>query len=137
MHELLAPLYFVVKSDCDTFNDILEGLEDNLGDEAQPVKAELRRTVHGDIFSAKFSEADTFSLFEALMEAVGPWFISNKSLHTVGVGYKGQPWSRPQDQTTGNKLVDNLKYIQDELLRRHDPDLFSRLEKLEIFPQIY
>ena len=137
MHELLAPLYFVVKSDCDTFNDILEGLEDNLGDEAQPVKEELRRTVHGDIFSAKFSEADTFSLFEALMEAVGPWFISNKSVHTVGVGYKGQPWSRPQDQTTGNKLVDNLNYIQDELLRKHDPDLFSRLEKLEIFPQIY
>jgi hypothetical protein len=137
MHELLAPLYFVVKSDCNTYGDIFEGLGDNLGDEAQPVKEELTRTVHGDIFSAKFCEADTFSLFEALMEAVGPWFISNKSVHTIGVGYKGQPWSRPQDQTTGNKLVDDLNYIQDELLRRHDPALFSRLEKLEIFPQIY
>ena len=52
MHELLAPLYFVVKSDCNTYGDILEGLEDNLGDEAQLVKEELRRTVHGDIFSA-------------------------------------------------------------------------------------
>jgi len=137
MHELLAPLYFVVKSDCTTYDDIVGGLDDNLGDEAKSVKEELTGTVHGDIFSAKFCEADTFALFEALMEAVGPWFISNKSVHTIAVGCTGKPWSRPQDLTTGNKLVDDLNHIQDELLKRHDPALFSRLAKLEIFPQIY
>lgn len=127
----------MVKSDCDTFNDIMAGLKDNHSGEAQAVAEELRTAVHRDIFSARFCEADTFSLFESLMEAVGPWFISNQSVHNVGSGYEGKPWSRPQDQTTGNKLVDNLNYIQDVLLRRHDPALFSRLEKLEIFPQIY
>merc|ERR1719466_124825 len=55
----------------------------------------------------------------------------------MGVGYEGKPWSRPQDKTTGNKLVDNLNYIQDVLLKRHDPALFTKLEKLEIFPQLY
>merc|ERR1719466_408090 len=55
----------------------------------------------------------------------------------MGVGYEGKPWSRPQDKTTGNKLVDNLNYIQYVLLKRHDPTLCARLEKLEIFPQIY
>jgi len=138
MHELLAPLFFVLKSDCDKFSDITAGLKDNdSDDEAVVVYKELKNTVHEDIFNSKVCEADTFSLFESLMEGVGPWFISNKSMHTIGVGYQGKPWSRPQDQTTGNKLVDNLNYIQDVLLRRHDPALFSRLEKLEIFPQIY
>ena len=60
MHELLAPLYFVVKSDCNTYDDVVESLEDNLGDEAQAVKEELTKTVHGNIFSAEFCEADSF-----------------------------------------------------------------------------
>ena len=135
MHELLAPLYFVVSGDCDTYSAMAG--PDNLSDEAKAVTAELAKTVHKDIFSLKSSEADTFSLFEALMEAVGSWFISTQSVHSMGVGYEGKPWSRPQDKTTGNKLVDNLNYIQDVLLKRHDPALFARLEKLEIFPQIY
>jgi len=137
MHELLAPLYFVVKSDCDTFSAMVAAGLDNGSDEAKTVTTEMTRTIHRDIFSGKFCEADTFSLFEALMDAVGPWFISTQSVHSMGAGYQGKPWSRPQDQTTGNKLVDNLNYIQDVLLKRHDPTLFSRLEKLEIFPQIY
>ena len=137
MHELLAPLYFVVRSDCDQFSDISASLKHNSSDDTVRVVNELENVVQDDIFSLKSCEADTFSLFESLMEGVGPWFISNRSMHTIGIGYEGKPWSRPQDQTTGNKLVDNLNYIQDVLLRRHDPALFARLEKLEIFPQIY
>lgn len=136
MHELLAPLYFVVRGDCDTFSAMAAG-PDNLSEEAAAVTEELTGTVHRDIFSLTFCEADTFALFEALMEAVGPWFISKQSVHSIGSGYEGKPWSRPQDQTTGNRLVDNLNYIQDVLLKRHDLALFTRLEKLEIFPQIY
>merc|ERR1719233_548015 len=47
---------------------------------------------------------------------MSPWFTSN---------------------STVNKLVDSLDSIQNVLLRRHDPALFARLEKLEILPQIY
>merc|ERR1712013_600877 len=54
-----------------------------------------------------------------------------------GCDSNGTPWSRPQDSASGNKVVENLNYIQDVLLRRHDPTLCARLEKLEIFPQIY
>ena len=49
----------------------------------------------------------------------------------------GKPWSRPQDSNSGNKLVCNLNYIHDVLLKRHDLALYTRLEKLEIFPQLY
>ena len=28
------------------------------------------------LFSPEYEEADTFSLFESLMEAVGPWYIT-------------------------------------------------------------
>jgi len=135
MHELLAPLYYVVKADCDTFQTIFS--EKANSEELEIVHNEIIKSVHHDVFSHNFTEPDTFTLFEALMEAVGPWFMSNRSVHNIGQGCSGKPWSRPQDQTTGNKLVDNLNYIQDVLLRRHDPTLFARLEKLEIFPQIY
>merc|ERR1712059_165116 len=82
-------------------------------------------------------EADTFHLFQALMEAVGPWYVSERSGFTHGSSYDERPWSRPQDMRCGNKVVDSLNYVQDVLLKRHDPALYSRLEKLEIFPQIY
>jgi hypothetical protein len=37
----------------------------------------------------------------------------------------------------GNKLGEKLTHIQESLLKRHDPALFLRLEKLEIYPQLY
>lgn len=49
----------------------------------------------------------------------------------------GAPWCRPQDKTSGNMLVTTLNNIHDVLLKRHDPALYLRLEKLEIFPQLY
>ena len=49
----------------------------------------------------------------------------------------GRPWSRPQDARSGNLLVATLTNIHDVLLKRHDPALYARLEKLEIFPQLY
>jgi len=70
------------------------------------------------------------------MEAVGPWYITEKS-PILGASHCDKPWSRPQDLSTGNKVVDSLNYIQDVLLKRHDLALYQRLEKLEIFPQIY
>jgi hypothetical protein len=38
---------------------------------------------------------------------------------------------------SGNRLAERLTHIQESLLKRHDPALFLRLEKLEIYPQLY
>jgi len=112
MHELLAPLYFVLKTDCDKFSDITADLKDSQCDQIFAVCNELRNVIHDEILRLQFCEADAYSMFESLMEWMGPWF-------------------------TSNKVVDSLNNIQNVLLRRHDPVLFTRLEKLEILPQIY
>ena len=112
MHELLAPLYYVLKTDCDKFSDITDSLKDNKSDESAAIYKDLKNVIKNDVFNEKFCEADSFSLFESLMKGMGPWFISNK-------------------------VVDSLDYIQNVLLKRHDPALLSRLEELEILPQMY
>jgi len=127
MHELLAPLVFVLNNDREAYSSAKAS-----------GKEELDEVVPEELFSQEWAEHDTYALFETLMEAVGPWYITSKPAVAVkGCDSKGTPWSRPQDSASGNKVVDSLNYIQDVLLRRHDPTLCARLEKLEIFPQIY
>lgn len=48
-----------------------------------------------------------------------------------------QPFARPQDVNAYTVIVSKLSYIHELLLRRHDYDLYSHLEKMEIAPQIY
>ena len=127
MHELLAPLVFVLNNDREAFSSAKAS-----------GKEELDNVVPEELFVEEWVEHDIYALFETLMEAVGPWYVTGKPAVAVkGCDSNGTPWSRPQDSASGNKVVDSLNYIQDVLLRRHDPTLCARLEKLEIFPQIY
>lgn len=137
MHELAAPLLYVIRTDCETFSALRASLGQGSGDPSRSkALAELVATVPPGLLDLAMVEADTFSLFEALMEGqLADWYRTSGSRHS-SPGEK-EPWGRPQDRTSGNPLVSSLNNIQDVLLRRHDPALFTRLEKLEIFPQIY
>jgi len=140
MHELAAPLLYVIQSDCDTFSALVNNFPTNVEDDLiREAKADLDKTVPGELFNRSYIEADTYSLFEALMEGqLSDWYRTGQSRHdALSKMDRGQPWSRPQDRTTGNMLVSNLNNIHDVLLKRHDPALYTRLEKMEIFPQIY
>jgi hypothetical protein len=128
MHELLGPIYFVIVSDHRSFASHAS-LRLNGESEGDPTLA--------DLFREGGQEADTYHIFQKLLEAVGPWYVSEKSGFMHGNFYDDKPWSRPQDLRCGNKVVESLNYIHDVLLKRHDPTLYNRLEKLEIFPQIY
>ena len=136
MHELAAPLLYVIQSDCDTYNALRANLA-KCSDKS--ALEELDKTVSPELFDKQHIEADTYSLFEALMEGqLSDWYRTSQSRHRSGSTLdNGKPWSRPQDRTSGNMLVSNLNNIHDVLLKRHDPALYTRLEKLEIFPQIY
>jgi len=134
MHELAAPLLYVIQSDCDTYSTLRASLSRN-----QRAVEDLDKTVSPELFDRTFIEADAYSLFEALMEGqLSDWYRTSQSRHELGSRMDdGKPWCRPQDQTSGNMLVTTLNNIHDVLLKRHDPALYLRLEKLEIFPQLY
>ena len=90
MHELLAPLYYVVQvnvrstelccycggqADCAEFSRL----------ERQPgSRAELELTIGRDILVPDQLEADTWKLFESLMEVMEPWYSTGSSLHRYG-----------------------------------------------------
>jgi len=137
MHELVAPLFYVIQSDCDTYQSIKCLAQQSADPLTAATLADLERST-GQLFDRDCVEADVYSLFQSLMDVMGGWFVTAKTRHSSSseVG-EGKPWSRPQDSNSGNKLVTNLNYIHDVLLKRHDLALYTRLEKLEIFPQIY
>merc|ERR1719483_1367296 len=133
MHEVLGPLYYVVTTDYASFVKQSDNVK-----EWDQEESELEDGLPSqELFQKGCRAKDTFFLFQALMESLGPWYISNKNCNGYGACYDGKPWSRPQDLGGGNKVVESLNYIHDVLLKRHDSALYPRLEKLEIFPQIY
>ena len=108
MHELLAPILWVV--DCDAVDAKTvpsSGRRDEL--ETEPLML--------DALDADFVEHDAFSLFCAVMQTA-------KSFYEVG------------DSKT-SALVGRSRRIHDELLAKVDPELESHLQTIEILPQIY
>lgn len=93
MHELAAPMLWVVAQDCI--------LEDDMG-----------------FFKSEYSEADAFELFSQIMKSVKPWYMS--------VDSRSQP-----------PIVTKSVHIQEDLLRKADPELYKALKTNAIEPQIW
>ncbi len=108
MHELLAPILWVV--DCDAIDASTVSRSERQEElETEPLML--------DALDADFVEHDAFSLFCAVMQTA-------KSFYEVG------------DSKT-SPLVGRSRRIHDELLSIIDPELESHLHAIEILPQIY
>lgn len=165
MHELLGPLLWVLQTDIDYYKqakdsteatnlskDSAEATNQNNDDNNEEkvnngekmTEKDLGRVIPAHLFSKEFFEHDAYSLFDAVMEGMGQWYTSSPRIENLtrknslkSKLSETRPWSRPQDDDMGNVVIAKLTQIQDVLLKRHDPSLYARLEKLEIFPQIY
>ncbi|CAO2607317.1 TBC1 domain family member 5, partial [Lemmus lemmus] len=125
MHELLAPIIFVLHCDHQAFLHASES--------AQP--SEEMKT----LLNPEFLEHDAYAMFSQLMETAEPWFSTFE--HD---GQKGKdtlmtpiPFARPQDLGPTVAIVTKVNQIQDHLLKKHDIELYMHLNRLEIAPQIY
>lgn len=109
MHELLAPLLYVVDQDAID--------RKSAGDaEADPMMVEM--------LDSDFIEHDTFSLFSRLMEYTKPFY-------EVSVD-AGGPLSSEQ-----SAIVEKSKQIHEIALLRVDPELANHLKAIEVLPQIF
>ncbi|KAJ3327485.1 hypothetical protein HDU76_011722 [Blyttiomyces sp. JEL0837] len=123
MHEILAPILYVVDTDkVDATQS--SGL------------TELQLTV----FDARFVEHDTSVLFYRIMRSAKIWYETGES---AGVNSpKGRP-QRPVAYTDRSQrektlpIVAQSKRIQNELLRAVDPELHQHLDDLKLEPQLY
>jgi TBC1 domain family protein 5 len=108
MHELLAPILWVVDCDAVDPQSLHQGAR---GEEMENEEMML------DILDAAFVEHDAFNLFCAVMQ-------TTKAFYEVG------------DSKT-SPLVGRSRRIHEELLATVDPELEHHLGSIEILPQIY
>uniref|UniRef100_A0A3B3CGS6 TBC1 domain family member 5 n=1 Tax=Oryzias melastigma TaxID=30732 RepID=A0A3B3CGS6_ORYME len=108
MHELLAPIVFVLHCDHQTFQHASET--------ASP----------SAMFSHLMETAEPwFSSFEREVRKGKEEMLSSI------------PFARPQDAGPSVAIVTKVNRIQDQLVKKHDTELHMHLNRLEIAPQIY
>uniref|UniRef100_A0A1A7WFZ9 TBC1 domain family member 5 n=1 Tax=Iconisemion striatum TaxID=60296 RepID=A0A1A7WFZ9_9TELE len=125
MHELLAPIVFVLHCDHQAFQHANE-----TSSPSEEMKCLLNPT---------YLEHDAYAMFSHLMETAEPWFSSFE--REVRKGKEEMltsiPFARPQDCGPSVAIVTKVNRIQDLLVKKHDVELHMHLNRLEIAPQIY
>lgn len=121
MHELLAPILWVVNKDAIETTST-KSADSFGGDEPQML----------NLLDQSFIEHDTFTLYALVMQ-------SAKSFYEMG-----EPMPQPittmspiQEQHGSAPIVSRSKHIHEHYLARVDPELAAHLTEIEILPQIF
>jgi TBC1 domain family member 5 len=110
MHELLAPILYVVEADA-----VERGAGDVIADE---------EVVMVDMLDAAYVEHDAYALFSKVMERAGSFYeVTSEAGADVANG--------------SSVIVEKSKYIHERCLMQTDPELASHLKSIEILPQIF
>ncbi|XP_039204780.1 TBC1 domain family member 5 isoform X1 [Crotalus tigris] len=125
MHELLAPIVFILHCDHQAFLHASEA--------AQPSE-EMNVLLNPD-----YLEHDAYAMFTLLMKTAEHWFSTyeHDSQKEKDAVMTPIPFARPQDLGPSIAIVAKVNQIQDHLLKKHDIELYMHLNRLEIAPQIY
>ncbi|NWH43601.1 TBCD5 protein, partial [Fregata magnificens] len=128
MHELLAPIVFILHCDHQAFSHASEA--------AQPRQAFEEMKV---LLNPEYLEHDAYAMFTRLMKTAEHWFstFEHDSQKEKDVMITPMPFARPQDLGPSIAIVTKVNQIQDHLLKKHDIELYMHLNRLEIAPQIY
>ncbi|XP_023222366.1 TBC1 domain family member 5-like [Centruroides sculpturatus] len=126
MHELLAPIIYVLHSDQEAFFSASKTASIKLMEEIKV------------LLDPSYTEHDAFFIFCQVMDVVESWYLINEySSNKYTDQFVLAPFSRPRETGPTSILGVKLTKINEQILRRHDLELFSHLETLEITPQIY
>ncbi|XP_037330305.2 TBC1 domain family member 5 isoform X1 [Pungitius pungitius] len=125
MHELLAPIVFVLHCDHQAFQHASE-----TASPSEEMKC---------LLNPEYLEHDAYALFSHLMETAEPWFSSYEREVRKGKDemLTSIPFARPQDSGPSVAIVTKVNRIQDQLVKKNDIELHMHLNRLEIAPQIY
>jgi TBC1 domain family protein 5 len=126
MHELLAPIIFVLDSDKRDEDDMK-----SVGPEAVEMNV---------IMDPGYIENDSFILLEALMETCEIWYFQKVDIKELEIRQNAQQplfTNQERAEIMSSPLAKKLERIQTKLLREHDPTLAVHLENLGIAPQVY
>nr|XP_006823900.1 PREDICTED: TBC1 domain family member 5-like isoform X1 [Saccoglossus kowalevskii]XP_006823901.1 PREDICTED: TBC1 domain family member 5-like isoform X2 [Saccoglossus kowalevskii] len=129
MHELLAPIIFVLHCDHQAFLHATE--------------MESLLEVVKELLNPDYIEHDAYALFVQLMETMEPWYrFGRPESRSYFQGIKNKimsatPFTDPSEFSPSSPVVTKLTKIQDRVLQKYDYELYLHLSRLEIAPQIY
>ncbi|KAI2630730.1 RabGAP/TBC [Hypoxylon sp. NC1633] len=116
MHELLAPIVYVVEQDAIDPVDAASG-----------ASADLRMV---EMLDASFVEHDAFALFSQVMDHA-------RSFYEVGEAATNGPLATSSQRSASSSIVEKSQYIHEVCLYKVDPELSTHLKNIEILPQVF
>ncbi|OTB20295.1 hypothetical protein K445DRAFT_312727 [Daldinia sp. EC12] len=116
MHELLAPIVYVVEHDAIDPADIT------------PSDSSDQRML--EMLDASFIEHDAFALFSKVMDHA-------RSFYEVTESATGAPLTTSNQHPTTSSIVEKSQYIHEVCLFKVDPELSTHLKNIEILPQVF
>lgn len=124
MHELLAPIVYVLHKD----TSICQYLE---GSSLKVAKF---------LMDSNFLEHDAFALFVQLMDQTETWYLQVPVAGRCERNKFLDPHAEPfadQELMPSTAIVKKLNRIQEHMLRKYDPELWVHMKNLDITPQVY
>ncbi|KAI9862684.1 MAG: hypothetical protein M1813_004180 [Trichoglossum hirsutum] len=126
MHELLAPILWVVERDAIT--------PESVDDSRHTAESE---ELLKEVLDARFIEHDSFTLFSLVMQTA-------KSFYELDNQGQPQPTASSTSSETGTSspkksspIVERSKHIHENCLAKVDPGLADRLRELDVLPQVF
>jgi len=117
MHEILAPLLFVLHCD---HQALLHVLEQSSSDISVLIKK---------ILDPVYLEADVYSLFNIIMEIMKDYYNINDYIMSV---FEHSEPVKVASSASESEVVRKLSKIRDKMLTKHDPELYGHLLDLDI-----
>jgi TBC1 domain family protein 5 len=132
MHELLAPIYYVVHEEARTPPPVVAG------DAAESEAAAALRV----ILDPQYIEHDSFALFTALMHNAAEFFLSARPAPKAQQQQQqdaidGSGKKSPSAEQEPTPIVRRCRRIHHVLLKSKDPRLYDHLVTCNIEPQLY
>ncbi|KAI1808417.1 RabGAP/TBC [Daldinia bambusicola] len=116
MHELLAPIVYVVE------HDAIDPADISSSSSADQKMLEM--------LDASFIEHDAFALFSKVMDHA-------RSFYEITESATDAPLTTFTQQPTTSSIVEKSQYIHEVCLFKVDPELSTHLKNIEILPQVF
>lgn len=124
MHELLAPIIFVLHNDQQAFLHALE--LDYIREFPDALRDDIRELLNPD-----YTEHDAFFLFNQVMDAVESWYSWNENYVKIDQ-FSFMPFAKTSTLGLHNGLGVKLCRINQSMLKAHDFAIYTHLENMEI-----
>jgi TBC1 domain family protein 5 len=118
MHELLAPVVYVVEQDAV-----------DAGDDAHSSSSTDADLLMLQVLDPSFVEHDAFTLFSKVMDRAAPSYATGDA--TARLSPPNKQSSEP------SAIVERSRHIHETCLHQVDPELSRHLTNIEILPQIF